>query len=153
MSASASGTWYGFAAAGLQLAFGPEQASQLLRKPRLSLWPGSPPALAGLTQLRGRAVPVFRLQPLLQQPDANASDEAHFVLVLGEAEAQAGLIVGGLPQPLPEDAAFSNTAAQVDAGELDPALQPFLVQRCGSGAQLWHALDWQALFHALGRHT
>lgn len=153
MSASASGAWYGFAAAGLRLAFGPEQASQLLRKPRLSLWPGSPPALAGLTQLRGRAVPVFRLQPLLQRRDATESDEPHFVLVLGEAEAQAGLIVSGLPQPLPDGAPVSAKPAQVDADELDPALQPFLVQRCGSGAQLWHALDWQALFHALGRHS
>ncbi|WP_223639341.1 chemotaxis protein CheW [Corallococcus sp. EGB] len=61
---------------------------EVLRAPELTLLPGAPPLLRGLTLLRGEVLPVVELAPLFGRP---ASQGVGPVLVVGTARAELGL--------------------------------------------------------------
>lgn len=61
-----------------------QEAGEVLRKPSITRVPNAPPALDGITNLRGAVVPVFSLARLLDLPDAKDATTS-FVLVLANA--------------------------------------------------------------------
>ena len=61
-----------------------QEAGEVLRKPNITRVPNAPPALDGITNLRGAVVPVFSLARLLDLPDAKDATTS-FVLVLANS--------------------------------------------------------------------
>lgn len=130
-----------------RLALPAESVSEILRSPRISPWPNSPAALAGLTSLRGRPIPVFSLRPWLPRPASPGDDEGRFVVLVGRDAEQAGLVVDTLPQPLPGAVGTDPPAQQ----RLDAALASFLSYSVTTTEGCFHVLDYPALFRALGQ--
>lgn len=61
---------------------------EVMRAPELTLLPGAPPLLRGLTLLRGEVLPVVELAPLFGRPAEQGTGP---VLVVGTARAELGL--------------------------------------------------------------
>lgn len=77
-----------FRAAGQLYALESRFILEVMRAPELTLLPGSPPLLRGLTLLRGEVLPVVELAPLFGRPSAQGTGP---VLVVGTARAELGL--------------------------------------------------------------
>ncbi|RKH44563.1 chemotaxis protein CheW [Corallococcus sp. AB049A] len=77
-----------FKAAGQTYALESRFILEVLRAPELTLLPGAPPLLRGLTLLRGEVLPVVELAPLFGRP---AAQDVGPVLVVGTARAELGL--------------------------------------------------------------
>ncbi|RKG75643.1 chemotaxis protein CheW [Corallococcus exercitus] len=77
-----------FQAAGQTYALESRFILEVMRAPELTLLPGAPPLLRGLTLLRGEVLPVVELAPLFGRP---ASQGTGPVLVVGTARAELGL--------------------------------------------------------------
>ncbi|CAM4449722.1 chemotaxis protein CheW [Corallococcus exiguus] len=78
-----------FRAAGQLYALESRFILEVMRAPELTLLPGAPPLLRGLTLLRGEVLPVVELAPLFGRPAAQGTGP---VLVVGStARAELGL--------------------------------------------------------------
>ncbi|RKI07180.1 chemotaxis protein CheW [Corallococcus sp. AB030] len=77
-----------FRAAGQLYALESRFILEVMRAPELTLLPGSPPLLRGLTLLRGEVLPVVELAPLFGRPSEQGTGP---VLVVGTARAELGL--------------------------------------------------------------
>ncbi|MBN9681984.1 MULTISPECIES: chemotaxis protein CheW [unclassified Corallococcus] len=77
-----------FKAAGQTYALESRFILEVMRAPELTLLPGAPPLLRGLTLLRGEVLPVVELAPLFGRPAAQGTGP---VLVVGVARAELGL--------------------------------------------------------------
>ncbi|RKH94700.1 chemotaxis protein CheW [Corallococcus sp. AB038B] len=77
-----------FRAAGQLYALESRFILEVMRAPELTLLPGAPPLLRGLTLLRGEVLPVVELAPLFGRPAAQGTGP---VLVVGTARAELGL--------------------------------------------------------------
>ncbi|MHA7634478.1 chemotaxis protein CheW [Corallococcus sp. M7] len=77
-----------FKAAGQTYALESRFILEVMRAPELTLLPGAPPLLRGLTLLRGEVLPVVELAPLFGRPAAQGVGP---VLVVGVARAELGL--------------------------------------------------------------
>lgn len=83
---------------------------------RLEGWtrfPGGPPFLAGVFNLRGDVLPLVAITTLLSVEDARPHDEARRVLILGQDAPEIGLLVDR-----------EDVVALVDAAELRRPLRP-----------------------------
>lgn len=85
---------------------------ELLRPPRLTRVPGAPPALAGLANLRGAALPVLDLRRLMHPDREPASDATR--VVVAEAGEPVGLLV---------DRVVAFVGGRQAAGDGDPGLR------------------------------
>lgn len=88
---------YGFRAGGIGLLIDPDTVSEVIDPLPVSALPNTPVWLAGLINLRGNLVPVFDLLTLLdlsRSPD----DHARRILILGEGERAAGILIDSLPE-------------------------------------------------------
>jgi purine-binding chemotaxis protein CheW len=77
-----------FRAAGQAYALESRFILEVMRAPELTLLPGAPPLLRGLTLLRGEVLPVVELAPLFGRPAASGTGP---VLVVGTTRAELGL--------------------------------------------------------------
>ncbi|MEW5727665.1 MAG: CheW domain-containing protein [Pseudomonadota bacterium] len=96
------------AISGQELAFPASAVAELVHLPRLARLPTQPPVLAGVLLLRGRVVPVARLDRLLGLPDARFGPWA-VVIVLSR------------PPPLPWAVAVERAVDVTEAERLEPA--------------------------------
>lgn len=72
-----------FRAGGRQLALALSDIGEVLRVPRITRVPNAPPALTGLANIRGEAVPVVSL-PVALGDSEDRSDQSRLVLVRGQ---------------------------------------------------------------------
>jgi purine-binding chemotaxis protein CheW len=77
-----------FRAAGQAYALESRFILEVMRAPEITLLPGAPPLLRGLTLLRGEVLPVVELAPLFGRSAANGTGP---VLVVGTTRAELGL--------------------------------------------------------------
>jgi len=124
--------------------------SEVVRNPVLVRPPLSPPALAGVVNLRGQVVPVVAMAHLLGQEVA-ASNEHQRVIVVDE-DSRVGLLVDGVLALVPEGAVgaagqpgrMMNLAALLASGFGKPAAGArvrVVGDRSAEAAQLTEATD------------
>ncbi len=141
-AAPGAGLRYGYRLGGLALLVEAGLKSEVTAAARLCPVPRTPPALAGLINVRGNIVPVFDLEQALGLPPPEQAPE--HVLVLGEGEAAAGVRIARLPESV-------RLAAPAPA-QPPPALAGYAGEAWhDAGGTLWWALDHRACFRHLQR--
>lgn len=138
-------TWsgIGFRLAGQWLVAPMEDIAEVLREPQLSRLPGVKPWVLGMSNLRGRLLPIMDLCGLLDVEPSGARQRR--VLVVEHAEVFAGLVVDevlGL-QHFPRESLEPAAPLQIRA-----AMAPF-VQGHFQREQVWSIFSLQALVQSV----
>jgi len=129
---------YGVRVGGHALLTQPGVSGEIVVDPTLYRVPLAPDWLVGVVNQRGNIVPVFDVAALLGE--GRSADDARLVLVLGKAEAAAGLQVDGLPR------AIAPGEAGVPFSRLDALPEPF--REFFHPAFHQEGTDWLELDHA-----
>ncbi len=141
-AAPGTGLRYGYRLGGLALLVDAGLKSEVMEAARLCPVPRTPPALAGLVNVRGNIVPVFDLEQALGLPPPDQAPE--HVLVLGEGEAAAGVRIARLPESVRLAGAVEAAPPPALAGHVQGAWHDV-------HGTLWWALDHRACFRQLQR--
>lgn len=130
---------YGVLVGAQRLLLATDGAVRVLEPPPVYRLPNTHRWFHGITNVRGTLVPVYDLAGWL---DLAVPDAGRMLLVVGEGEVSAGVLVDSSPRHL-----LVQTAA---SGSPPPAL-PDRLADYGNGAfqvagETWTAVDWTALF-------
>lgn len=133
---------YGYRVGAWTLLIGERVASEIVRAERIVAIPRTPRWLLGMTNLRGRPVPVFDLRAALGEATGEGA-RGRFVLVLDKGERAVGIEVDDTPSAL---------RSLVRAPAIPPL--PARLARCVAGAwaerdELWLEFDHRGFFEAL----
>ncbi|MCP4699996.1 MAG: hypothetical protein GY862_24565 [Gammaproteobacteria bacterium] len=133
----------GFRVGDMGLLIAAETISELTEIMAVCAIPNTAPWLLGLVNLRGNLVPVFEMAMILNI-EAN-STEKRMLLILGEGDAAAGILIDGLP------AHQSLTSA--DEMESLPALpgviKPYIPSAYEQEGTIWFNFDHLGFFQSL----
>lgn len=135
---------YGFRVSTLGFLIKTGCTSEVLVKPDIWDLPGSSPWLLGLVNLRSNLVPVFDLCHLFGLPPREAA-AAQLVLVFGQGDKAAGLLIDDFPKPL-FDMSFLPGLPQLPAD-----LQAHVRGGYTKGDTVWLEFDHESFFENLVR--
>lgn len=135
---------YGFRVSTLGFLIKTGCASEVLDKPDIWDLPGSSPWLLGLVNLRSNLVPVFDLRQLFGLPPREAA-AAQLVLVFGQGDNAAALLIDDFPKPL-FDMSFLPGLPQLPA-----ELQAHVRGGYMKGDTVWLEFDHEEFFEQLAR--
>lgn len=128
---------YGFCIGDLALLVPQGIATEVLDKPRVFPLPRAPRWLAGMLNLRGNVVPLFKLSELPGlEPKPPVPDR---ILVLGNATQAAAVYVDDLPRPLTGKSTFYAD------DDLPPAFRPFVEPAFYDQGKNWFELNYREL--------
>ena len=133
---------YGFRVGAWTLLIGERVASEIVRAERIVAIPRTPRWLLGMTNLRGRPVPVFDLRAAID----DASEEGargRFVLVLDKGERAVGIEVDDTPS------ALRSLERAPAVPPLPARLAPFVVAAWTGRDALWLEFDQRGFFESL----
>jgi twitching motility protein PilI len=133
---------YGFRISTLGLLIKTGCSSEVLHKPDIWDLPGSSPWLLGLVNLRSNLVPVFDLRQLFSLPPRDTT-LAQLVLVLGQGDRAAGLLIDDFPKPL-----FEMNSLPV-LPQLPEELQAHVRGSFINGDGVWLEFDHESFFENL----
>ncbi|MEO7404479.1 MAG: chemotaxis protein CheW [Burkholderiales bacterium] len=132
-----------------------DQASALVDMLPVSRVPHAPQWLVGLVNWHGYPVPVFDLAPLAELPHESVA--RRMLLMFGEGDALAGLVINGVPQRLrfaDDDRVAATDVPPLFTGYVGTAYRS-LARGRGSGSEsgdadvVWLELDVVRLFEDL----
>lgn len=133
---------YGYRVGAWNLLIGERVASEVVRAERIVAIPRTPRWLLGMTNLRGRPVPVFDLRAALSEATGEGA-RGRFVLVLDKGERAVGIEVDDYPSAL-------RSLRGTDAVPPLPArLAPFVAGAATERDALWLEFDHRGFFEAL----
>ncbi len=126
---------YGYRLAGCGFLVGEHVLADVIIDPVIFPVPKAPEWLLGLANVQGNIVPVFDLWKFIgmQMPQR----ETCTVLVLHQGEVRAGLVIDGLPSPVPLGSPPVHTPPPA------PALHPFLGRGLHALGGEWWEFDHQ----------
>jgi twitching motility protein PilI len=130
---------YGFRVANLGLLIDPDVGSEVLTMPQVAFLPGAPQGFLGLINLRGNLVPLYELRVLLNLGARRPGVEP-LVLVFGQGEQAAGIIVEGYPQ------AFKSLRLLPDLPPLPDALQDHVSAGYDQDGTVWLEFNHRSFF-------
>lgn len=132
---------YSFRIVGCNIVLPAGLYSEVLIDPSIAPLPNSPAHFAGVTNLRGNLVPVYRLEPWLNRQCA-ASAPRYAVLV-DEWSRGAALVIDEKPQALSlTDYELLTELPESLPGELAPMVEAVYAH----DGDYWYLIDYQALF-------
>ena len=135
---------FGFLVGGWALLCPLQMGREVLLPPVISRIPNAAPWMAGVANIRGAIVPVFDLAIAMGETDPVLSGK--YVLVLGEDENSAGLLIDGLPRQ-------RMFAAGDRIKSLPPhpeILRTHILAVYRKDETLWFEMDFASLLAAMG---
>lgn len=126
---------YGYCIGGYGFLVDESVPGEVVIAPEIFPVPKAPEWLLGLTNVRGNIVPVFDLWKFVRTHKPER--ETCTVLVLEQGETAVGLVIDGLPKPVPAD------SQAVRASLSMPALQPYLGRVVQAFDCEWWEFDYQ----------
>jgi twitching motility protein PilI len=105
--------------------------------------PNAPPHFLGLCNVRGNLVPIYQLEPLLEQPVLSA----RYALIIGKLEHAAGLVIANKPKQYD----LRNFETTETSDELPSLLRSAVAQSYQHEGDHWHLLNHTTLFQSLAR--
>lgn len=138
---------YGFRIGGCRFVHDLSLAVELIELPECYDLPNSGTWFRGLVNLRGNLVPVFDLKSLLG--GTGLAGDRQMLLVIGDGERVAGLIIDGTPDHISLDA-----GSRID----DPDRVPEVLTDHLQGAyqfagETWYQANYEGLFESLAKRT
>jgi len=133
---------YGVLIGGLRLLLAGDGAVRVLESPPVYRMPNTRAWFLGLANVRGTLVPVYDVAAWLGLPIPEAR---RMLLVIGQGEASAGVLVDASPRHLLITADVPRPRDSGVAGEL----AVHTGEAFSIAGSTWTALDWDALFDRL----
>lgn len=130
---------YGVVVGSQRLLLAADGAVRVLEPPPAFRLPNTHRWFLGLANVRGTLVPVHDLAAWLEQP---VPDTGRMLLVVGDGEAAAGVLIDASPRHLLVPADAGGPCAQAMPG----ALAPYAGAAFEVAGETWIAVDWSGLF-------
>ena len=130
----------GFLVGGVRLVAPLGEVSELLQVPRLTPLPAVKPWIKGISNIRGRLIPIIDLHEFLELPTTLPASQSR-VLVVEEEDIVAGLVV---EQSLGMQH-FAEESFEQNDGEGLGGLQPYITGAFRHGGRVFHEIQLNAI--------
>lgn len=138
---------YGFRIGGCRFVHDLTLAVELIELPHCYDLPNSSTWFSGLVNLRGNLVPVFDLKNLLG--GSGPAGDRQMLLVIGNGETVAGLVIDGTPDHISLDA-----GSRIEQPERVPeVLLEHLQGAYEFAGETWYQASYEGLFGSLAQRT
>jgi len=135
---------YGFRVGGIGFLLAQEELGEVVTDFSVHPIPNTEKWFAGMINMRGNLVPVFDVKMLLGIEDGTGSKDRPMLLVLGQDEMAAGILVDELPMTVSLGQAEDKYAPLADV------ITKYVGEAFCDQGRIWIELDSEAFFRHIG---